>query len=245
MNDRVKFELLEEVAGRAAADALERAAAPAKPGFRTGKCDLVTSAGGREVVVAAMANRVKIDEAGCHIWQGGLNSGGYGVVYIRRRAYSAHRLQYEIANGPIPTTGAPDKASWMVLHKCDIPACCNPEHLYLGTSSDNARDRANRARMRAGFRVHSYMTHPGHGKVPCGTVFYEIQGVIQSLADWSSRFGIHQATLELRLLNGWSIEGLARPPRNGYRHAGPRTEYRRFSGEPAVLEYLSNKMRDG
>lgn len=45
----------------------------------------------------------------------------------------AHRYSWMIANGPIP------KGLW-VLHKCDTPACINPDHLFLGTCRDNAKD---------------------------------------------------------------------------------------------------------
>jgi hypothetical protein len=47
--------------------------------------------------------------------------------------YLAHRAAWSQANGPIP----PGK---FVLHKCDNPKCCNPNHLFLGTQSDNAKD---------------------------------------------------------------------------------------------------------
>lgn len=52
---------------------------------------------------------------------------------------STHRLSYEMHNGPIPK-------DLMVLHKCDNRRCCNPEHLYLGTNTDNIRDRDLRGR---------------------------------------------------------------------------------------------------
>ncbi len=54
----------------------------------------------------------------------------------------AHRLMWELAVSPIPS-------GMQVLHRCDNPACCNPAHLFLGTYSDNMRDREAKGRHNA------------------------------------------------------------------------------------------------
>ena len=78
----------------------------------------------------------------CLEWTGGVYLiSGYGrasVLGWRKNEY-AHRLAYQLENGPIP------KGAW-VLHHCDNPKCCNLNHLYLGDARRNAQDRAERGR---------------------------------------------------------------------------------------------------
>jgi hypothetical protein len=75
--------------------------------------------------------RVKKNEDGCWMWTGARKPEGYGVSSFVGRITSAHRLSYEIFFGP---------TKLCVLHKCDVPGCVNPSHLYAGTSRDNTRD---------------------------------------------------------------------------------------------------------
>ncbi len=77
--------------------------------------------------------------SGCIVWIRGCSSWGYGDVNVGARRISAHRLSFEIANGPIPD-------GMCVLHRCDVPACINPRHLFLGTKGDNNRDATEKGR---------------------------------------------------------------------------------------------------
>jgi hypothetical protein len=75
----------------------------------------------------------------CWIWQGGINHFGYGVYCTNSTLMGAHRFSYILENGPIPK-------GMVICHKCDNPPCVNPDHLFLGTPSDNLRDMVQKGR---------------------------------------------------------------------------------------------------
>jgi hypothetical protein len=96
---------------------------------------------------------------GCWIWQAQLNNKGYGCFTYysqkrKRRSSSmyAHRLAWILTNGPIPK-------GQNVLHKCDTPACVNPDHLFLGTQRDNVRDCISKGRFNPYGGLRSNLTH--------------------------------------------------------------------------------------
>ena len=64
---------------------------------------------------------------------------GYGRRWWKDRLWYSHRRAWVEANGPIPD-------GMMVCHRCDNPACINPEHLFIGTALDNNRDREAKGR---------------------------------------------------------------------------------------------------
>lgn len=82
---------------------------------------------------------------GCWLWVGADRSGsrddGYGQIVVDGKKCAAHRVAWELFRGPIPD-------GLFALHRCDVMPCVNPDHLFLGTRSDNMRDMTRKGRGR-------------------------------------------------------------------------------------------------
>jgi hypothetical protein len=87
----------------------------------------------RKPLIDRLLSRVVFGSTECWHWCGARNAFGYGRMTYRGRLQVAHRLSWEYFNGPIPD-------GLYALHTCDNASCINPEHLWLGTYSDNLRD---------------------------------------------------------------------------------------------------------
>lgn len=77
--------------------------------------------------------------SGCWIWIGGVDWDGYGATGFYNKNIKAHRASYLIFKGDIP-------AGMSVCHSCDNPYCCNPEHLWIGTTKENQIDSFKKLR---------------------------------------------------------------------------------------------------
>jgi hypothetical protein len=112
----------------------------------------------RKCVHGSLAKRLKAytkqdPKTGCLLWTGHRDPGGYGRMGVdHTTTRSAHRVAWEIAHGSIPE-------GMLVLHTCDNPRCCNPEHLKLGTHADNMRQKAERGRGK-GAKARDREEHP-------------------------------------------------------------------------------------
>lgn len=106
-----------------------------------------------------LVSHLAVTPAGCWEFTGvRLKSGGYGALNAGGVKFRAHRLSWLIFRGAIAD-------GLHVLHRCDNPPCCNPDHLFLGTNDDNIRDRNAKGRSNEEFRkqrlreVASSITH--------------------------------------------------------------------------------------
>lgn len=93
---------------------------------------------------------------GCWLWSASLDDKGYGMFKLDGRMWKAPRVSWLIHNS--------DPAKLDVCHSCDTPACVNPEHLFIGTASDNMLDCARKGRLGAqnglcGFGVNGQPAH--------------------------------------------------------------------------------------
>ncbi len=92
-------------------------------------------------------------ENGCWPWIGAVNRRGYGVTSINHRLVTTHRLAYFYEHGSFPD-------GLCVCHRCDNPPCCNPAHLFIGTTQDNTADMVRKKRQSSGEK-HSKAIMPG------------------------------------------------------------------------------------
>src|SRR4051812_32323934 len=77
----------------------------------------------RPIVVRIM-ERVKVVESGCGLGRGAATPRGYGLITRHGKQQYVHRLMLE--------EQGTDCAGLLVCHTCDVPACCNPAHLFVG-----------------------------------------------------------------------------------------------------------------
>ena len=88
------------------------------------------------------AKYMPVTESGCWLWLGPhMSQGGYGCFRFDGKNHYAHRAAWELAYGSIPS-------GLHVCHRCDVPLCVNPAHLFLGTPGDNVRDCRTKGRTR-------------------------------------------------------------------------------------------------
>jgi hypothetical protein len=98
----------------------------------------------------------KVDTSGeCWVWTACKLPRGYGQFFHEGGKVYAHRFIWTVMHGDIPD-------DLEICHRCDNPSCVRPDHLFLGTRTDNMRDCVTKGR----FRFHPFPKgHPYMVKV--------------------------------------------------------------------------------
>lgn len=97
-----------------------------------------------------LSERLLESETGCWEFIGARTGAGYGAIWLNGKNRATHILAYELEKGAIPN-------GKFVLHECDNPACCRPDHLFLGTHQDNKDDEVAKDRHVYGERVGNHV----------------------------------------------------------------------------------------
>lgn len=98
-------------------------------------------------VAQRLAHHSVVSPTGCRLWTGSLTTTRYGYIHYAGRRILAHRAAWEEANGPVPL-------GLHVCHRCDVPTCVNPSHLFVDTLAGNMADKVSKGRQARG------ETHP-------------------------------------------------------------------------------------
>jgi hypothetical protein len=146
-------------------------------------------------------NSIPVTESGCWLWTNSTGRDGYGKISIQGKTIRAHRWSWEIHKGYSP-------GQLQVLHRCDVPLCVNPDHLFLGTNQDNVRDRELKGR---GHKM------PIHRETKISEddakIIISLKGKVR-IVDLAERFGIHYTQVS-RIQNGRFWKHLSTTERMG------------------------------
>jgi hypothetical protein len=81
---------------------------------------------------------------GCWTWKSSHFPNGYASLHLNKNKWLlAHRLAYQLIIGEIPS-------GLIVMHLCDNRGCVRPDHLRLGTQTDNMHDASMKGRLPGG-----------------------------------------------------------------------------------------------
>lgn len=132
----------------------------------------------------------------CWLWTAGLHEFGYGHWAYGGRGgpqTTSHRFAWVVTHGEIPS-------GMFVCHRCDVPACVNPAHLFLGTHKQNMTDMVARGRNQRGARhALAKLTTSDVDLIRAACAAGETQKVI------ARRFSVSQASISnIRVGKRWT-----------------------------------------
>lgn len=140
------------------------------------------------------AKAVPVTESGCWLWTGELSCKGYGIMKISGKQCRAHRVSWGLHRGDIPD-------GQYVLHRCDTPACVNPDHLFLGTVADNNADMTTKGRQ---------ARQPGEANGRAKLTLAQVSDIVKDrrlLREIAKDYGVHSTTISMiRLGKRWKTQ---------------------------------------
>jgi len=113
-------------------------------------------------------------------WNGSLAKNGYGNFHLNGKTEYAHRVAWELANGP---------SDLFILHRCDNRKCVNVEHLFLGTFDENMADMVAKKRQ-------AYGERSGRAKLSDKDIL-AIRASNELQASLASRFNVTQSHISM------------------------------------------------
>ena len=135
---------------------------------------------------------------GCWLWTGALSSSGYGSVQMSGKIRSSHVVAWVLTRGEVPA------GKW-VLHRCDVRACINPDHLFIGTPAENSADMVRKGRQsRTGGEDHAAARLTS---AQVGEIRQLRQTTGLSYTSIGARFGVSASTVE-HIVNGRTWKGV-------------------------------------
>lgn len=147
----------------------------------------------KRTIMSRFLEKIEYDtNGGCWLWAGYVTPLGYGKMGIctdgEPRTWLVHRVAWMLFREG-------DPGALCVCHRCDVPACCNPNHLFLGTKADNTADMV--AKGRAAFGAKS-----GSAKLTEEDVreILSLRGSGLSQREIGERFGVIQQNINLIML---------------------------------------------
>jgi Autographiviridae endonuclease len=125
-----------------------------------------------------------VTESGCWIWMACLDADGYGFFSAAPRGTPkrAHRFAYARLHGPIPP-------GLCVCHRCDVPSCVNPSHLFLGTPRVNNDDKIRKGRQIHGVQVNTAKLSEAQVR--------EIRATAGTLMEVATQYGVTDVLVSL------------------------------------------------
>lgn len=97
----------------------------------------------QEIIDLIHANIIIVEGTGCWEWTRSKDNCGYAILVWGKYNNKAHRHSYTVFRGTIPDEK-------QVCHRCDNPACVNPDHLFLGDYRVNTDDKIAKNRQTKG-----------------------------------------------------------------------------------------------